>query len=282
MLAWAISAVAGTGERKVFDASGFPAAFPGSQGEDAATIVADVRSRLTPRMSVATSGHFVIAAPGSMEETIRQGQRISDMDAQFRRRYFPDLETRRILVILGEDSSGLQRLTKLLYPEVPSSEIPPSGFYHRKDRLILAISANGDGGILHGLMHALFQDDNPQAPRWFEEAMAILYESTDQDADRLTPMLDARMELIAPDEDLAYDVFAGVCDCSEVTAEQLALIRMLLVYLHEHDQLAALYGTIKQQGRYTTLLQALAAVNLDREAWKAFAERSVQAYSKSK
>ena len=61
-------------------------------------------------------------------------------------------------------------------------------------------------------MHALVQDDNPHAPRWFEETMVTRYESNDWRADRPTPILDQRMQLISPDEDLSYDVFAGICD----------------------------------------------------------------------
>jgi hypothetical protein len=82
-------------------------------------------------------------------------------------------------------------------------------------------------------------------------------------------------------ETLADDAFAGICDCSAVSAEQLALIRLLLIFLDERDQLAALYDAVKAQGQYTTLLQALEAVPLDREEWKQFAEHNIRAYSRS-
>jgi hypothetical protein len=282
MLASAVSAVAGTSGRNDFDASALSAAFPGSRDADGATIMANIQRRLPSDMSVATYEHFVVAASGPVEETIEKGRLIAGHDAQIRRRYFPDLEPRHILVILGDDATALQELARILYPEIAESSLPPSGFYHPKDRLILATTTDGYRAIMHALMQGLVQDDNPDAPRWFAQAMATLYESSDMRADRLTPILDERMGLIAPDEDLAYDVFAGICDCSAVTAEQLALIRLLLVYLEGRDQLTELYAAIKQQGQYTTLLQALETMDLDREAWKAFAERRVHAYWKSR
>ena len=45
---------------------------------------------------------------------------------------------------------------------------------------------------------------------------------------------------------------------------------------------AELGAAVKQQGRYTTLLQALDTMALDRQAWKMFAEQRVRAYWKSR
>ncbi len=280
MFVWAVSAAAGSSRVDEFDPAALPAAFPGSQEADEATIVADIQRRLPPHMSAVAYGNFVIATSGAMEETIQQGKRIADYEAQMRRRSFSQLEMRRILVILGDNSSALQRLTKTLYPAISDSQTLSSGFYHPKDRLILATTATGYGAVVRELTRALVRDDNPNAPRWFEETMVTLYESSDWRADRLTPILDQRMQLISPDEDLAYDVFAGVCDCSVVSAEQLALMRLLLIFLDERDELLALLASIKNQGRYTTLLQALDSMEFNRAAWKEFAEHSVRTYSR--
>ena len=280
LFAWPFSTGAGTDPQKTFDPEALPVAFPGAQEADEASLVADIRHKLPPHMSVLSHGNFVIAAPGSAEEAILQGKQIADYDAQIRRRSFPRLERRRMLVILGDDTSGLERLIEIVYPVFPASETPPSGFYHPKDRLILTTTVAGYGALVRELTRALVQDDNPDAPHWFEEAMVTLYESSDWRVDRLTPVLDRRMELISPDEDLAYDIFAGICDCSEVSAEQLALMRLLLIFLDERDELMALHEAIKEQGRYTTLLQALDAMDFDRVAWKEFAEHSVRAYSR--
>lgn len=278
MLAWAVCAGAGTTAQKSFDVLALPAAFPGTQKAADSAVVSDVRRRLPPSMSVVSHDRFVIAA----RETAETGRRIVGYEAQIRRRHFPTLEARRMLVILGDDASTLQRLAKALYPANVASGIPSTGFYHAKDRLILTTTADGDAALLRALMRALVLDDNPDAPDWFVEAMATLYESRDESADRLAPALDGRMALIAPDEDLDYDVFAGICDCAALTAEQHALIRLLLVYLDERDRLAALSRAVREQGRYTTLLQALEAMDLDREAWRTFAERRVRAWWKAR
>ena len=57
-------------------------------------------------------------------------------------------------------------------------------------------------------------------------------------------------------------------------------MRLLLVYLLRHDELKALQAIIKEQGQYTTLLQALDALDFDHAAWKRFAEDSVRTYAR--
>lgn len=277
---WVVCTGAGTGGKEAFDAETLPPAFPGMDKADDANLVSDLERKLPPHMSVVRHGHFVIAASGSMEETIRQARHIAEFEAQMRERSFPDLETRRTMVILGENASALHQIARMLYPALSVSELPASGFYHPKDRLILVTTADGNSAIMRQLMHALVQDDNPDAPGWFEQAAATLYESSEWRAGRLTPTLDQRMEQIAPEEDLSYDVFAGVCDCSPVSSEQLALMRLLLIFLDQRNELGSLHSTVKGQGQYTTLLQVLQAMGFDRTGWKEFAERSVRTYSR--
>ncbi len=272
--------VAHTAELNDVEISRSPGALSGWWAAHDESIAAYVGSRLTSRMSVAVHGNFVVAASDSMAGTLQKARRIAAYDAEIRRRYFPALDHRRMLVIIGDDAFELQRLTNDLYPNMTLPNRAASGFYHHTDRLILASAEFGDGALRRELMRALVQDDNPSIPRWFEDAMATLYESSEWRTSRLTPMLDGRMAQIAPQEDLAYDVFAGICDCSEVTAEQLALIRLLLVHLHERGELVSLYDAIKRQGQYVTLLQALEAIDLDERAWKAYAERHVREFWK--
>lgn len=277
LLVVALPAGAGSGGRADFDAPSPPAAFPGSRDVDDASIVAALERKLPEVSSVAVEGYFIVASSRSRAETMRLARRIAAYDAAMRRQHFPHLDKRRTLVILAENRAEMERMAKTLYPALSVSSLPATGFYHREDRLILASIDTGDGAVVHALMHALVQDDNPDAPTWFEEAMATLYEDGEWTDDRLTPVLDERMRLIPPDEDLDYGVFAGICDCSPVSAEQLALIRLLLVYLDENDRLNALYDVIEQRGKYTTLLQAIEAIDFDARAWQRYAERSVDA-----
>jgi hypothetical protein len=229
-------------------------------------------------MSVTRLGHLVIAAPASSQDPGEQHQRVARYEAGMRQRAFPDLDERRLIVVLAEDASALQGLSRMLHPQLNTSDVPASGFYYRQDRLILVSTANGYADLAAQLMRALVSDDNPQAPQWFEEAAATLYESSEWRGARLAPALNGRMRDIPADQDLAYDVFAGVCDCYPLSTEQLALMRLLLVFLEQRGELRLLRSALKEQGRYTTLLQALDAMAFDRDAWKAFAEHSVRTY----
>lgn len=275
---WLVCAGAGTGEAPSFDASTLAPAFSGSQQSDNAAVAAALAPYLPPTMSVSSQGHIIVAAPGSRRDAALQARRMADYEAQMRQGSFPDLEPRPVVVALAESPSAYRRMAGMLYPGLSVSKIPSSGFYHPEDRLILATAADASRTVPPQLMLALLGDANPDAPYWFGQAVATLYESSDWHGDRLVPLPDQRMRHISPDEDLSYDVFAGICDCSPVSAEQLALMRLLLIFLDERNELAALHAAVKQQGRYTTLLQALEAMEFDRDAWKNFAQRSVRAY----
>lgn len=278
MLISTVCAAAGGVTGESFDARALPAAFADMQESGDPSLISELRRRLPADMSVVSHGHLLIAA----RETAHASRRIVAYDAEIRRRQFPHLEARRTLVVLGDDASMLEPLAKTFYPNIVASQIPAFGFYHPEDRLIVSTTADGDAALLHVFMRALVLDDNPDPPHWFLESMATLYASHDESAGRLTPALDASMDLIAPDEDLGHDVFAGICDCAALTAGQQALIRLLLVYLDERGRLADFHAAVREQGRYTTLLQALDAMNLDRDAWKTFAERRVGAWWRSR
>lgn len=277
-LFWVVGVgAAGSVDRRI-DSATVPAAFPDAEQTDTAGMVADLRRKLPADVSVTTQGHWLIASSGSLEEANRQGQRVARYAQQMRQQIGADGEAGRTIVVLAVNGAALQPLATALYPGLAGSPLPSAGFYHRQDGLILATTANDDDALRRQLMRALVLADNPDAPRWFEQAAARLYASGEWRSGKLTPTLDASMKLIAADEDLDYDVFAGICDCSEATAEQLALIRLLLVFLEQRDELPALHAAIKHHGRYTTLLEALDAMNFDRVAWKDFAERSVRSY----
>jgi hypothetical protein len=210
----AVCAAAGTIGQIDFDPSALPAAFPGAREASDAALTSELRRRLPMDMSVVASQRIIVAAPAPEQETRVTGRRIAGYETQIRRRHFPDVAARRIVVVLGGDESNVRGLAKALYPAVDVARVPDPGFYHSEDGLILAKASDGDRAVLNGLMRALVQDDNPNAPHWFIEAMATLFESNERSADGLVPTLDERMALIATDEDLDYDVFAGICDCS--------------------------------------------------------------------
>jgi tRNA threonylcarbamoyladenosine modification (KEOPS) complex Pcc1 subunit len=245
-LAWTAAAGAGTAAPAGFDAAMLPAAF-GPPAADPATIAAKIRQRLPSNMSVVHADSLVAVAPEPM-----QAEHIASIDATLRRHAFPKLERRTLIVIAAEDDAALRALAESLYPAMAGRDMPAGGFYHPIDRVIVIETMAGDSALLRELTRAHLRDDNPKAPR----------------------------DYIPPNEDLSYDVFAGICDCSQVSADQIALMRLLLVFIDRDGRLPELLSTIAALGQYTTLLQALDQMNFDGTAWKAFAERSVRDYAR--
>lgn len=265
-LLWSALAGAGTGATNDFDGAILPAAFPGLAQADDDDAAAELRRRLPTGMPVTRHGNFLIAIRGPGAESIaRDG-------ASMARRIFPGAESPRRLVIVAESPLALRPLAQTLYPGVAAIPNPIDGFYQPQDRLIVATPVT----IRRELMRALLRDANPTAPSWFEQAAVTLYETSSRRGERLVPLLDRRMALIPAEEDLSYDVFAGICDCSAVSDAQLALMRLLLVFLDRRDELPALFDAVGTQGQYTTLLQALEAMGFDGAAWKQFAEKAVR------
>ena len=242
----------------------------------------DAFEELSERMSLARHGNVIVATSASAETADAYARRFSAYDAEIRARYFSSLDDRPIRFIVDEDASRLDRLGAEPAAEQGEPTVEPSAYYHRQDRIVVVSAAHDDAAVRRELTRALLHADNPDAPHWFETAMASLYESSNVHGSALTPVLDDRMARIAADEDLDYDVFAGICDCYQITPEQLALMRLLLVFLHERGQLTKLYEVIEDKGRYVTLLEALDAMSFDGEAWRRYAEENVQAFWKSR
>jgi len=242
---------------------------------------ADTFDALTERMSVARNGNVVVATRASPDVAARHARRISAYDAEIRRRYFPSLEDQSVRFIVSDDASELEALAEAPSAGLDSPSMQPFGYYRRDHRVVFASTAKGDGAVLRELVRALLATDNPNAPRWFETAMSSLYESSHGNGAARTPILDDRMARIPADEDLDYDVFAGICDCYPPTAEQLALMRLLVVHLHERGELVSLYEVVARKGQYVTLLECLEAMDFDYQAWKRYAERSVREYWKT-
>ena len=277
-LVWVTAAGAGTAPAAGFDTATLPAAF-GPPAADTAAIAVNVRQRLPSSMSVVHGYGLVVATSDSMEEAAKEAERIARLDATLRRRAFPNLEHRPIIVVVAGDGAALRGLAESLYPALSGGVLPTGGFYHPIDRLIVTETVAGDATLLRELTRAHLRDDNPDAPHWFEQALVTLYESVEPRDDRLVPILNRRMNQISPDQDLSYAVFAGICDCSPISEEQIALMRLLFIFLEGRDQLPQLLATIAALGQYTTLLQALDGMNFDGATWKAFAERSVGDYA---
>lgn len=276
VMLFALCAAAAAGEAPAprSDAAALPGALA-TPGTDAVAIIA---RHLPTGMSVARHSGLVVAATGPTEAAAEAAERIGDLDARLRRQAFPGLDPLPITVIVATDDEALAGIARALYPGLAGAEVPRGGFYDPRERLILAAPAASSGPLLRELTRARLRESNPEVPEWLEQALVTLYASAAVRGDRLVPTLDRRMELIPPDEDLGYDVFAGICDCTAVSAQQIALMRLLLVFLDGRGELHTLLATVAAQGRYTTLLQALDGMRLDRVAWKEFADRSVRAY----
>ena len=265
--------------KRELDSSSLPSVFPDVLTTDKATLLKNIDTRLPSEFSVVDHDHLIVAAPGDQSRASEQAERVIEYDGKIRKRFFPNLEKQRLILVLGDEPHQLRRISEDLYPGAPIPNAPFFGFYHQPDRLIMATALGGYGTVLHELLHALVQDDFPGVPLWLEEGMATLFERSDWSVARLIPAPNWRMELITSEQVLEDNFFSGIGNNAEVTAEQLSSIRLLFTYLDNNDQLAELYSTVKQQGADTPLVQALETVGFDSAKWHQFVSRSFREYA---
>lgn len=241
---------------------------------------AALAARLAPDMLVVRHDGVVLATRASAPDAERRARRIAATVEAIGARAFPDRPRRVVAVVLADDGGRLGAVVERLYPG--ASGIPADGFYHPGDRLMVAPAPIDGAGLRREITRALLRDAHPQSPDWLEAAAVNLFEASEWRDGRLVPVPDARMADIPPDEDLGSDVFAGICDCSAVPPGQVALMRLLMIFLDERDRLPALFAAADREGRYATMLQLLDAMPLDAAAWEAYAGQARRAYGDSR
>lgn len=136
----------------------------------------ETRRELGEGFAVLEDPPFVIAGnvPATRLETlrrevIRRGSRAL-WEQLFRKR--PDKPV-RILVMADEVS--YRATARRLYGD---EDVARFGYWRPDGRTVLADLSTGDGTVMHELTHALMAADFPEAPDWYNEGLASLFEQS--------------------------------------------------------------------------------------------------------
>lgn len=200
------------------------------------------------RFTAVLSPPFVIAGDGGMGkiEQYRDGTILAAQQA-LNATYFHKQPTRPILILLFESESSYRRLAKSWFDE---NDVPHFGFY-RRDNVMLMNVSTGTGTLVHELVHALMKSDFPEAPAWFNEGLASLYEQCTISGESIRGLANWRLPMLK--RAIAKNQLRPLREMIEdehfyrddLAALNYAQARYLMLYLQERGQLKSFYAQFR-------------------------------------
>lgn len=200
-------------------------------------------------MTAIVAPPFVIAgdAPQARLAVYRDRTILAAADA-LQAQYFDKQPTEPTLILLFETRRPYEQFASTHFGD---ANPPHYGYYRHRDNVMLMNVGTGTGTLVHELTHALIKPDFPEAPGWFNEGFASLFEQCTIDRQRIRGLTNWRLaglqrairndslrplaEVIA-DRDFYAEAHVGI---------NYAQARYLMLYLQEHDLLERYYRTFR-------------------------------------
>ncbi len=76
---------------------------------------------------------------------------------------------------LFKDNESYRKYARQIFNETPST---PNGYSRPQERRLVVNVSNGNGVLVHEIMHPLMRANFPACPPWFNEGLASLFESS--------------------------------------------------------------------------------------------------------
>lgn len=136
--------------------------------------VARVRDLAPPEATVVAAPPFVVAGDGPRESVLDDATHVVAWASTLLRKDFFDLEPGAILTVwLFASSESYERNASALYHDFPST---PYGYYAPCHGALIMNVATGYGTLVHEMVHPYMEANFPDAPVWFDEGLASLFE----------------------------------------------------------------------------------------------------------
>jgi hypothetical protein len=224
---------------------------------------------------------FVIAGYEDEARLERHYDRgVKDFYRFFKGRYFPDGTKRVITIFIAPNPEPLLAATKKLYPDVGIPLYAPFlGYYNPRDNLIMATGGEaGYGTVLHEMVHALMESDFPGAPLWLVEGLASLYERTRWSHSNLEPLPNWRMDQLKEATVGSMADIAGQIDKADLQPQQMAKVRLLLLFFEQQGRMADAYSMVKKSENKMSAPDLISRLGLKETSWQAFVQQTFRDY----
>ena len=153
-----------------------------------------VRRQLGPGFQVEIVKPFVVAGDLSAEDfdricqgTIRWAVDMLNKD------FFSEPLQQIITIYLFRDQQSYHQHSRSLFAQEPTT---PYGYYLPQHQALVMNIATGTGTLVHEMVHPLLAADFPQAPSWFDEGLASLYEQCRQRDEHIVGLLNWRLPVL--------------------------------------------------------------------------------------
>lgn len=213
--------------------------------EELDTRAGELRKQLEGKgFTVVVEGAFVIVGDESPKKVQSRVNFVDWVVKLIEKDYF-DKQPDKILVIwLFRNITTYKAGAKKFFDDEPTT---PYGYYSSDDNALIMNIGPGAGTLSHELVHPYIEANFPDAPSWFNEGLASLYEqprereghmwgTTNWRLPGLTSMI--RDKSIPPLKDLLTTTREGFYDAS---FDAYAYARFLCQYLQDHGKLREFY-----------------------------------------
>lgn len=202
---------------------------------------------------------------------------IETFDNYFKQTFSFQKPTRFLTILITENPMDLVRATNKLYPEAHLEPYAPFlGYYNKSDNLIAANGGiYGYGTLLHELMHANLNVDFPDAPVWFNEGMATLYERSEWQGNLLKSLPNWRFNYM---KESSFQSLEQWTKNISNKSYNLGEIRMLLLYFDHIGKIGDFYKYVKANKDSLDLMKGLQQFNLDEQKWREFIAATLREY----
>ena len=209
-----------------------------------------VSRQLGPAFQVRITRPFVVAGNQSAADFDRICQHtISWAVRMLNKDFFSTPVSEIITIYLFRDSQSYKQYSLSLFGQNPTT---PYGYYLPHHQVLLMNISTGTGTLVHEIVHPLLAVDFPQAPSWFDEGLASLYEQCRERDGKIVGLLNWRLpvfqdglraghlvpleKLLATNRDQFYEDPHGM---------HYAQARYLCYYLQEKNLLRKFYQQFK-------------------------------------
>ena len=194
----------------------------------------------TAEMFVCAGNLDAPAFRGILNGTIGNGARL------LWKQYFTKKPDYPIRVYLFSDGRTYTAYAKTLFGD---TDVSYFGYYKPDKKTLVMNIGTGTGTLVHEMVHALMEPDFPNAPTWFSEGLASLYEQCNYTDDGLVGLVNWRLPILRdalkqqttlPLDKLAATSRAEFLD-RKTTGIHYAQARYFCMYLQERKLLRAFY-----------------------------------------
>jgi hypothetical protein len=200
------------------------------------------------RLAYLISPPFVLAGDSNVARLRRfDALTVREAADALQHEFFATRPSRPILIFLFESDESYRRLARKWFGD---TDVSPYGYFRTRDNVMMMNVATGTGTLVHELTHALMKPDFPDVPDWVNEGMGSLFEQCTLAGGKIRGLPNWRLaalqraiknDKLRPIEDMIKDRhFYG-----EHVGLNYAQARYLMLYLQEHDQLAAFYKRLR-------------------------------------